>query len=91
MDKHNIKCCLSINMAVLEHYPELAEAMVEFGYHRPYPRPMVTPNLRCLVHSEGLGPTSQTFGADYDILSVTYGGAGLLDGSLERFAHPRTD
>ena len=29
MDKHHIKCCVSLNMAVLEHFPEIAEAMVQ--------------------------------------------------------------
>ena len=32
LDKHNIKCCISLNMAVLEHFPEIAEAMVERDY-----------------------------------------------------------
>ena len=29
LDKHNIRCCPGVNMAVLEHYPEIAQAMVE--------------------------------------------------------------
>jgi peptidoglycan/xylan/chitin deacetylase (PgdA/CDA1 family) len=29
LDKHNIRCCVSLNMAVLEHYPEIKDAMVE--------------------------------------------------------------
>jgi peptidoglycan/xylan/chitin deacetylase (PgdA/CDA1 family) len=29
MDRHQIRCCVSLNMAVLEHYPEIAAAMVE--------------------------------------------------------------
>ncbi len=29
LDKYGIKCGVSLNMAVLEHYPEIAEAMVE--------------------------------------------------------------
>ena len=29
LDRHNIKCCVSLNLAVLEHYPEIAEAMVK--------------------------------------------------------------
>ena len=29
LDKHNIKCGVSLNMAVLEHYPEIAEAMIQ--------------------------------------------------------------
>ena len=29
MDKHGIKCCVSLNVAVLEHFPEIAEAMVQ--------------------------------------------------------------
>jgi peptidoglycan/xylan/chitin deacetylase (PgdA/CDA1 family) len=29
MDRHQIRCCVSLNMAVLEHYPEVAKAMVE--------------------------------------------------------------
>ena len=27
LDKHGIKCCVSLNLAVLEHFPEIAEAM----------------------------------------------------------------
>ena len=29
LDKYNIKCCVSLNMAVLEQFPEIAEAMVQ--------------------------------------------------------------
>ena len=29
LDKHHIKCCVSLNLAVLEHYPEIGEAMVQ--------------------------------------------------------------
>ncbi len=29
LDAYRIKCCVSLNLAVLEHYPEIAEAMVE--------------------------------------------------------------
>ena len=29
LDKHDIRCCVSLNMAVLEHFPEIAEAMVQ--------------------------------------------------------------
>ena len=29
LDKHNIRCTVSLNLAVLEHYPEVAEAMVK--------------------------------------------------------------
>ena len=29
LDKYGIKCCVSLNMAVLEHYPEVGEAMVK--------------------------------------------------------------
>ena len=29
LDKHNIRCCVSLNMAVLEHFPEIGEAMVQ--------------------------------------------------------------
>ena len=29
MDRYEIKCCVSLNMAVLEHYPEIAEAMMK--------------------------------------------------------------
>jgi peptidoglycan/xylan/chitin deacetylase (PgdA/CDA1 family) len=28
LDAYKIKCCVSLNLAVLEHYPEIAEAMV---------------------------------------------------------------
>ena len=29
LDEFNIRCCVSLNVAVLEHYPEIAEAMVK--------------------------------------------------------------
>ena len=29
LDKHNIRCCVSLNVAVIEHYPEIAHAMVD--------------------------------------------------------------
>ena len=29
LDKYGIKCCVSLNLAVLEHFPEVAEAMIE--------------------------------------------------------------
>ena len=29
LDAYGIKCCVSLNLAVLEHYPEIAEAMVQ--------------------------------------------------------------
>ena len=29
LDHYNIKCCVSINLAVLEHYPEIAQAMIQ--------------------------------------------------------------
>ena len=29
LDKYNIKCCVSLNLAVLEHFPEIGQAMVE--------------------------------------------------------------
>ena len=29
LDRYDIKCCVSLNMAVLEHYPEVAEAMIQ--------------------------------------------------------------
>ena len=32
LDKHNIRCCVSLNMAVLEHFPEIGEAMVQRNY-----------------------------------------------------------
>ena len=32
LDKHNIRCCVSLNLAVLEHFPEIAEAMIERNY-----------------------------------------------------------
>ena len=28
LDRHSIRCCVSLNLAVLEHFPEVAEAMV---------------------------------------------------------------
>ena len=33
LDKHGIRCCISLNMAVLEHFPDIAEAMVERDYN----------------------------------------------------------
>ena len=32
LDKHGIRCCVSLNLAVLEHFPEIAEAMIERDY-----------------------------------------------------------
>lgn len=32
LDKHDIRCCVSLNLAVLEHFPEVAEAMIERNY-----------------------------------------------------------
>ena len=29
LDRHGIRCCVSLNMAVLEHFPEIGEAMVQ--------------------------------------------------------------
>ncbi len=29
LDKHSIKCCVSLNVAVLEHFPEVAKAMLD--------------------------------------------------------------
>ena len=29
LDKHNIRCCVSLNVAVLEHYPEVGQAMID--------------------------------------------------------------
>jgi len=29
LDAHRVKCCVSLNLAVLEHYPEIAKAMVD--------------------------------------------------------------
>ena len=29
LDKHRIRCCVSLNLSVLEHYPEVAEAMTQ--------------------------------------------------------------
>ena len=29
LDEYNIKCCVSLNLAVLEHFPEISEAMVQ--------------------------------------------------------------
>ena len=29
MDKNNIRCCVSLNLAVIEHFPEIRDAMVE--------------------------------------------------------------
>ena len=29
LDRYGIRCCVSLNMAVLEHFPEIGEAMVE--------------------------------------------------------------
>ncbi len=37
LDRYNIRCCVSLNMAVLEHFPEIGQAMVErdYDYMRP--------------------------------------------------------
>jgi peptidoglycan/xylan/chitin deacetylase (PgdA/CDA1 family) len=32
LDRHDIRCCVSLNMAVLEHFPEIRDAMVERDY-----------------------------------------------------------
>ncbi len=32
LDKHDIRCCVSLNEAVLEHFPEIRDAMVERNY-----------------------------------------------------------
>ena len=32
LDKHNVRCCISLNEAVLEHFPEIRDAMVERDY-----------------------------------------------------------
>ena len=32
LDHHGIRCCVSLNMAVLEHFPEVAQAMVDRDY-----------------------------------------------------------
>ena len=32
LDKHDIRCCVSLNEAVLEHFPEVRDAMVERNY-----------------------------------------------------------
>ena len=32
LDKHGIRCTISLNVAVLEHFPEIAQAMVERDY-----------------------------------------------------------
>ncbi|HIB13322.1 MAG TPA: polysaccharide deacetylase [Dehalococcoidia bacterium] len=32
LDKYNIRCCVSLNMAVLEHFPEIGQAMVQRDY-----------------------------------------------------------
>ena len=32
LDAYKIRCCVSLNLAVLEHYPEIAEAMVQRGW-----------------------------------------------------------
>ena len=32
LDKHSIRCCVSLNLAVLEHYQEIGEAMIERNY-----------------------------------------------------------
>ena len=38
IDKHGIKCCVSLNEGVLQHYPEVAEAMVATGLGLYEPR-----------------------------------------------------
>ena len=32
LDKHDFRCCVSLNEAVLEHFPEICDAMVERDY-----------------------------------------------------------
>lgn len=32
LDKHDFRCCISLNEAVLEHFPEIRDAMVERDY-----------------------------------------------------------
>ena len=32
LDKHDMRCCVSLNEAVLEHFPEIRDAMVERNY-----------------------------------------------------------
>lgn len=32
MDKYRVKCCVSLNVAVLDHFPEIARAMVDRGW-----------------------------------------------------------
>ena len=32
LDRYNIRCCVSLNMAVLEHFPEIRDAMVQRDY-----------------------------------------------------------
>ena len=32
LDKHNIRCCVSLNLAVLEHFPEIGQAMIDRNY-----------------------------------------------------------
>ena len=32
LDAHKIRCCVSLNIAVLEHFPEIARAMIERDY-----------------------------------------------------------
>ncbi|MBT6275778.1 MAG: polysaccharide deacetylase family protein [Chromatiales bacterium] len=32
LDAHKVKCCVSLNLAVLEHYPEIRDAMVARDY-----------------------------------------------------------
>ena len=32
LDKYNIKCGVSLNLAVLDHFPEIAEAMIQRGW-----------------------------------------------------------
>ena len=32
LDRYNIRCCVSLNMAVLEHFPEIGQAMVQRDY-----------------------------------------------------------
>ncbi len=32
LDKHNVRCCISLNVGVLDHLPEIRDAMVERNY-----------------------------------------------------------
>ena len=59
LDKYNIKCCVSLNLAVLEHFPEIAQAMVERDWDFMSPRHIQHPLPQYLHRRAGTGVLSR--------------------------------